>query len=89
MPSDCSELRDRIKAKLDPVARVELQVPAVDAKACSSAKKNLAAKKKAVKKARHRLADASGKKAKKRLKGKLKKAKAKRDKAAARVKKRC
>jgi hypothetical protein len=87
-PSDCSDFSAKQKAVYGTVARVELQVPAFDAKACNAAKHTLAARRKAVKKLQKQLHHATGNK-RKRLKAKVKKAKAKRTKAAARVKKDC
>ncbi len=88
-PNDCSVTREKLKTIVGPPARVELTVPAVDAKACNAAKRNLTAQKKAVKRLQKQLKRASGKKAKKRTRAKLKKAKARRTKAAARVQRDC
>ena len=86
--NDCSETREKLKTLIGPTARVELTVPAVDAKACNAAKRALTKQKQAVKKLQKRVKRASGAK-KRQLKAKLKKAKTKRTKLAARVQRDC
>lgn len=87
--NDCSATREKYKTLISTEARVELQVPAVDEKACTAAKRARADRRKAVSKLQKKLRNAEGAKARKRINAKLKQAKTKRDNASARVKEVC